>query len=369
MPELFENSQLKNIDLKNRFVRSATWEGLAADDGSCGDRLIEFMARLARGGVGLIITGHAYVRSDGKAGPGQLGIYKDEFITGLSKMTDAVHNEGSKIFLQLAHAGSQANAKLSEAEPAGPSVFESNGKPVGREMGKADIAELIGSFGKAASRAKEAGFDGVQIHAAHGYIFSQFLSPFYNKRTDEYGGSLENRARALLEVYRTVRNVVGNDFAVTVKLNSEDFLEGGFTKEEMLLLSSMLEKEGVDAIEMSGGTMHSGVKLVPVRAGRIDSEEREAYYRNTAEMFKERINVPLILVGGIRSYNVADELVNNGIADYISMSRPLICDPDIINRWQAGDHTRSWCRSDNLCFRPGYRGKGIYCVTREKENN
>ena len=364
MPDLFEKTKIKNMTLKNRFVRSATWEGMAGDDGSCTPKLTDLMVQLAKGGVGLIITGHTYILPVGQAGSHQLGIHKDELVAGLREMTDAVHREGGKILLQLAHAGCQADAGLSGIEPVGPSA---NGKPVCREMTPEEIAETVRAFSKAAGRAKKAGFDGVQIHAAHGYLLSQFLSPFFNKRSDSYGGSLENRARFILDSYRAIRKAAGNDFPVLIKINSEDFLENGLTTEEMIEVASMLETEGIDAIEMSGGTGMSDKKLIPVRIGMADSQDKEVFYREAARRYKEKINVPLALVGGIRSYEVADKLVKEGVTDYISMSRPLIRETGLINRWRSGDHGRSACKSDNACFIPAMKGKGIYCVTREKE--
>ena len=366
MSKLFENSQINTLELKNHFVRSATWEGMAGSDGSCTPLLIETMANLAKGGVGLIISGHSYIQAVGQAGPNQLAINDDKHIPGLRKMTDAVHKEGGKIIVQLAHAGCQADTKLSGMEAVGPSVFEVNGNRLCREITHDEISETVRLFGEAADRAKKAGFDGVQIHAAHGYLFCEFLSPFYNKRTDEYGGSLENRARIVLESYRAIRETVGSAFPVLIKINSEDFLENGLTVKETIEVSGMLEKEGIDAIEMSGGTIQSDKKLVPVRAG-IDSEEKEVFYREAATSYKKQINVPLILVGGVRSYNIAEQLIADGITDYISLSRPLIREPGLINRWKSGDHSKAECISCNGCFRPAMKGEGIYCVVKKKE--
>ncbi|RJQ43712.1 MAG: NADH:flavin oxidoreductase [Nitrospiraceae bacterium] len=368
MTKLFEKTQIKSITIKSRFVRSATWEGMAGEDGSCTQKLTDLLVQLAKGGVGLIITGHAYVQKAGQAGPYQLGIDRDEHIPGLRNMTDAIHNAGGSIVVQLAHAGCQASVNLSGMEAVGPSVFICDGKPLCREISREEIAGTIKAFGEAALRAKKSGFDGVQLHAAHGYLMSQFLSPFYNKRTDEYGGSLENRARIVLDAYRAIRNAAGNDFPVLIKLNSEDFLEGGFTREEMIELAGMLESSGIDAVELSGGTIQSDKKLVPVRSG-ILPEEKEGFYREAAPQFKQRIKAPLILVGGIRSFEVAEKIIGEGIADYISMSRPLIREPNIINRWESGDHRKSACQSDNSCFRPGMRGDGIYCVTKTREKD
>lgn len=257
--------------------------------------------------------------------------------------------------------------KFTGTEPAGPSAIEIDGKVLCREMTIGEIKEAVTLFGEAALRAKKAGFDGIQIHGAHSYLLNQFLSPFYNKREDEYGGDLNNRSRIVRETYRTIRSAVGDEYPVLIKLNSDDFLENGFSTDEMIQLAGLLEKEGIDAIEMSGGAIQSDKYLRPVRPGVIDSEEKEVYYRDAAVRYKEKITVPLMLVGGIRSYNVAEQLVNEGTTDYISMSRPFIREPDLINRWKSHDFSKSECRSDNTCYRPGIKGKGIYCVVREKE--
>ena len=360
---LFESTSIKQMTLANRFVRSATWEGMAGEDGSCTPRLVELMVQLAEGGVGLIISSHTYVSQEGQARPRQLGIYSDKLVAGYSEMTEAVHEASGKIVMQLAHAGIQANASLTGQPPLGPSPFEK--VPAGQAMTDEDIQKTIEAFGQAALRAQTAGFDGVQIHAAHGYLLSQFLSPFFNRRRDQYGGSIENRARLVLEVYHSVRNRVGDHFPVMIKLNSEDFLEGGLCLDEMVQVAAMLENAGIDAIELSGGTLYSG-ECTPVRQGKFDSEEEEAYHRDGARKYKEKIGVPLMLVGGIRSYGVAERLVREGLADYISLSRPLIREPRLINRWKSGDRGKATCQSDNLCFDPAVQGEGIYCVVERR---
>jgi 2,4-dienoyl-CoA reductase-like NADH-dependent reductase (Old Yellow Enzyme family) len=195
-----------------------------------------------------------------------------------------------------------------------------------------------------------------------GYLLSQFLSPFFNKRNDEYGGSVENRARFILEIIYAIRSELGQQFAVLIKLNSDDFMKGGFTAPEMVQVSAMLESAGIDAIELSGGTGLSLSKYSSSRLGEIDSQEEEAYYSDAAKLYKEKITVPLILVGGIRSYEVVKELVEKELADYISLSRPLIREPDLIKRWQSGNTERATCISCNQCFVPIRAGKGMYCV-------
>ena len=354
MPMLFEETTINGMRLKNRFVRSATWEGMAGKDGVCTSSLMDLMVRLVTGGVGLIISGHTYVDPAGQASPRQLGVHRDEMVPGLTRMADAVHEKGGKIVLQLAHAGCRAPRTFAGGAAMGPSA---SGGDSFREMTMEDIRSVAGAFAHGAVRARTAGFDGVQLHAAHGYLLSQFLSPYYNHRKDDYGGSIENRARILSEVVDAVRREVGRDFPVLVKLNSEDFIDRGMTRDEMLRVADMLEDSGVDAIELSGGTGESG-DLVPVRKGG-----GEIYYREAAREYKEKINIPLLLVGGIRSYDEAEELVSGNFADYISLCRPLIREPNLIDRWRSGDTGRSGCISCNLCFRPAFTGKGIYCVT------
>jgi len=365
MPNLFETTDIKSLTLANRFVRSATWEGMAAEDGSCTQKLIELMVKLAQGGVGLIITGHSYVSKEGQAGPWQLGVHRDEFVEDLQELTAAVHASGGKIVLQIAHAGCHAIPELSGQEAVGPSVIAGEKGPLCREMSVEEIQKVIEAFGQAAVRAQKAGFDGVQLHAAHGYLLSEFLSPFYNKRTDNYGGSTDNRARMVLQAIRKIRDNVGYQFPLMVKLNSEDYVESGLTMDEMLVVAALLEEAGVDAIELSGGTMFSG-KYVAVRRGKLRTEEDEVYYMEAAKQYKAKIKLPLMLVGGIRSFEVADRLVKQGLTDYVSISRPLIREPDLVNRWKSGNTSRATCQSDNLCFKPAMQGNGIYCVTAKK---
>ena len=345
------------MSLPNRFVRSATWEGLADNDGSVTGELIEMMIELAEGKVGLIISSYAFVSPEGQSSPRQLAVYDDRFLPGLLDMADAVHSAGGKMVLQLVHGGCSSNPELSNLEAIGPSM-----RSKCREAGREDIAAIISAFTRAAGRAKQAGFDAVQIHAAHGFLLSQFLSPAFNKRNDEYGGELVNRARLVLEVVRSVRKTVGPEYPVFIKLNSEDFLEGGMTRDEAIQVASLLENASINAIELSGGTVASPEKLMPVRPGKL-TPKQEVYYREAAKLYKQNVTIPLMLVGGIRSYEVADELVKSGITDYISMSRPLICEPGLVKRWQEGDRRKAECISCNACFGPPSEGKGFYCVT------
>lgn len=340
MSALFEQTNINGMSLANRFVRSATWAGMATDEGACSPELIDLVSTLAGGGVGMIITGHAYVRQDGQHSPWQLGIHKDELIPGFQKMTHAVHEEGGRIVLQLGYGG----AYLSKSRL--------------RQMTFEGIQELVEAFRQAAIRAKNAGFDGVQIFAAHGFFLSQMLCPRYNDRNDRYGGDIHNRARALLEILESIRNAIGADYPVLVKLNCQDFVENGMTLKDSLQVGAMLEKNGIDAIELSGGLLNNP----NIMRADVDAEEAEAPFQNDARAFKETVGVPLILVGGIRSYEVAQKLVDEGVADYIAMSRPFICEPGLINRWRDGDLRKADCISCDNCFEQIKKGKGVSCV-------
>jgi len=356
------------MTLMNRSVRSATWEGLANEDGTTSYKLNEYMANLARGGVGLIITGLTYVSKDGQTAPWQLGIDRDECVPGLKEMTDVVHEANGKIAVQISHGGIESDPALTGYVPQGPSTMENNSHELALEMNEEMIHQVCQNFGYAAGRAKEAGFDAVQLHGAHGWLLSQFLSSYYNKRNDDYGGSIENKARLLLEILHITRASVGDTFPLLIKLNSSDYIDNGFTVDEMVTLSMILEKAGIDAIEMTGGTRYSG-KYMWVRKGRLTTEAEEVYYKEAAHHYKEKVRVPLMLVGGIRSYPVVERLLSDGITDYVSFSRPLIREPGLINRWKSGDTRRSTCLSDNLCRQPAFNGQGLYCVVEKKLQN
>jgi 2,4-dienoyl-CoA reductase-like NADH-dependent reductase (Old Yellow Enzyme family) len=365
--ELFEQTVLNGMTLANRFVRSATWAGLATAEGFATEALTNLLVDLARGKVGLIITGHAYVSPEGQAAPGQLGIYTDGHVSSLNEMVGKVHDAGGKVAVQISHGGRFA-LKLPDLVRLGPSTLESKGKIQCREMTVEDIHRITGQFAQAGRRARAAGFDAVQIHAAHGYLLSEFLSPFFNSRTDAYGGPIWNRARFLLEVLDAVRREAGSAFPVLVKLNSQEFLEGGYTVEDMLEVASFLEKAGVDAIEMSGGNHVAGIfgEFFPARKVKPKAEE-VPYYLDEACRYKGKIHLPLMLVGGIRSYEWATRILLEGYADYVSLSRPLIREPGLIDRWKSGDTARSSCISDNGCFNPGLNGQGVSCTVAAQE--
>lgn len=366
MAALFEQTAINGMTLKNRIVRSATWEGMCDAEGRPTDKLINCYRDLAKGGVGLIISGYTFVRREGKQLPGKMGIHTDDFRHEMETLTKAVHDEGGKICIQLVHAGGQTDSANAGRQPLAPSAVQVDQFPeVPQELSKEEIADIVSAFGDAAGRAKAYGFDAVQLHGAHGYLINQFLSPLTNRRTDEYGGSIENRCRFLLEVYQKVREAVGADYPVLIKLNASDNLEGGLENKDAVYAAGKLAEAGIDAIEVSAGTAASGIKS-PVHV-KIDKPEKEAYNLRLALKIKEAVTCPVMVVGGIRSCSIAEKVIAKDGIDYISMARPLIREPGLPNRWKEGDTSPAKCISCNGCFKPGLKKGGIYCVQEEKE--
>jgi 2,4-dienoyl-CoA reductase-like NADH-dependent reductase (Old Yellow Enzyme family) len=365
MKTLFDQTTINGMTLQNRLARSATWEGMCAVDGKPLPKLISWYRDLARGRVGLIITGYTFVSPEGKQLPGKMGIHTDDFADVMKEMTGTVHNEGGRICIQLVHAGGQTDASTAGRQPLAPSAVKIDQYPeLPAAMSGEDITRIITAFGDGARRAKDWGFDAVQLHGAHGYLINQFLSPLANRRQDEYGGSIENRCRFLLETYQAVRSAVGPDFPVMVKLNGSDNIAGGLSPEDGLYAAKALDKAGVDCIEVSGGTPASGDQS-PARM-KIDSPDKEAYNLSLARQIAAAVNCPIMVVGGFRSYAVAEKTIQQD-ADYISMARPFIREPALAKRWQEGDRSAARCISCNSCFKPGLKEGGIYCVVEKKE--
>ena len=360
MSILFTPIRVGAVTVPNRFVRSATHDYLADDEGFVTDRQVELHRRLAEGEVGLIITGHAFVQPSGKASPRQIAVYDDRFVEGLTRIAAAVHAFPSRVFIQIAHAGRQTKPKLCGCVPVSPSpVYDPGSKVMPRELSGDEIRSLIGDFVAAAARAKRAGFDGVQLHAAHGYLISSFLSPHTNRRTDEWGGPVENRARVLLETLRGVKASCGRDFPVIVKLNSTDFLEGGLTVEDAVRVARMLEAAGIDGIEVSGGMAEAGKGSI---WPGLRSEADEGYFVESAARVKRAVGVPVFGLGGIRTLAVAERMVEDGRVDLVSLSRPLIRDPFLVKHFREGAVTRSECISCNKC----HSLRGIRCAELNK---
>ncbi|MDX1763149.1 MAG: NADH:flavin oxidoreductase [bacterium] len=366
MAVLFETTEINGMTLANRLVRSATWEGMCQDNGRPTQKLIDYCRDLAAGGVGLIISGYTFVRPDGKQLPRKMGIHTDDYASDFKRLFRAIHDAGGKMVIQLVHAGGQTDSGTAGRRPWAPSAVKVDQFPeTPAALTGDEIDAIVAAFGEGARRAKAWGADGVQLHGAHGYLISQFLSPLTNRRTDDYGGTIENRSRFLMSVYQRVREAVGPDYPVMIKLNGADNVEGGFVLEDALYAAKTLSDAGIDAIEVSGGTPASGEKG-PARS-KIDSPEKEAYHLDLARAIKERVNCPVMVVGGIRSRAIAEKVIRDYGIDYAALSRPLIREPGLPNRWKGGDGSRAKCISCNGCFKPGLKEGGIYCVIEKKE--
>ncbi len=357
---LFTPHLLHGMELRNRLIRSATLEGLCDVDGQATPALIDLYRQLAAGGCGLLISGNAHVLEEGKLISTGLGASCDEQLAGLEKLTTAVHQEDGKFCLQLGHTGGQGRSKICGRQPLAPSAVKLEQYPeIPHEMDADDIEKVVTAFAAAASRAQQAGCDAVQLHAAHGYLVNQFLSPLTNQRQDSYGGDLAGRSRLLLAIVSAVQQAVGKDFPLLVKLNGSDNLAGGLDIEEAVEVAKMLDAAGIAAIEVSGGTPASG-DLGPIRPGHESGSEL-AYNVVLSRTIKQQVECPVIAVGGIRSLHVATGLLRTGQADYISMCRPLIREPDLPNKLQSGASDKSTCTSCNGCLKTMLRGN-FHCV-------
>ncbi len=366
MATVFEATTINGMTMSNRMIRSATWEGMCEQDGRPTEKLINCYRDLAQGGIGLIVSGYTFVLPEGKGLPGKMGIHTDDFAGDYENLTSTVHNAGGKIAVQLVHAGGQTDANNIGRQPLAPSAVQVDQFPeMPAELTKEEIIDTVTAFGEGARRAKSWGFDGVQLHGAHGFLINQFLSPLTNRRTDEYGGSIENRCRFLLEVYRKVRESVGSDYPVFIKLNAADNLDGGLGVDDAVYAAKKLAEIGIDAIEVSAGTPASGEEN-PARE-KILKPEKEAYNLPLARRIKEAVSCPVMVVGGFRSYEVAEKAIRDDGMDYIAMARPLIREPALANRWLQGDRSPATCISCNSCFMPGLEEGGIYCVIEKKE--
>jgi 2,4-dienoyl-CoA reductase-like NADH-dependent reductase (Old Yellow Enzyme family) len=352
---LFSPVRISSLTIPNRFVRSATHDFMAAEDGTITDRNVSLFAGLAEGGIGLIITGHAFVNPAGKASPRQIGVHEDGMLEGLSRIPAVVHRFPSRIFLQISHAGRQTKEKICGCTPIAPSaVYEPVYKIMPRAMTGDDIKKTVDDFIQAGRRAKRAGFDGVQIHVAHGYLLSSFLSPHTNRRDDEYGGSLPNRARIVCEIVESLKKTVGSWFPVIAKVNSSDFLSGGLNVEASIEVARLLESSGLDAVEVSGGTSEAGRGSM---WQGLRPEAEEGYFVKAAAKFKAALRIPVFGLGGLRTLAVMERVVKQGKVDLVSLSRPLVREPDLVRRFQLGEAARSECISCNKCLNP----RGIRC--------
>ena len=348
MKNLFEPINIGQLNLKNRFVRSATFEIFHVEPTQVYDELYRIYSDLAEGGVGLIITGMMGVDDYSHISPLMIKTHKEDFVPSMRRITDMVHVHGAKIMVQLCSAGAKAELD-GKGQPLGPSEYVQPSGVQAKAMTKEDIKALVESFAKAAVKCKEAEVDGVELHSAHGYLLSQFLSPYFNKRTDEYGGSLENRARLVYEVLDAVREAVGQEYPVWIKINSSDLVEETTTLTEYISVCKELEKRGIDAIEFSAG-IGQGWKSSPIK--RIKTEEDEGSFAQEAIELAENVSVPVISVGGYRTPRIINEWLTKGGIEAIALSRPLICEPALINAWKEGRQEKAKCISCNKCFIP-----------------
>ncbi|MHA2127804.1 MAG: NADH:flavin oxidoreductase [Candidatus Hodarchaeales archaeon] len=378
MSILYEPKKIGRMEVKNRFVRSATLENMATETGKVTEDLVKLHRKLAKGEVGLIIPGYVYVHPLGQAYKYQTGIYNDDQIPGLKRIVDVIHKEDGKIAFQIVHAGMQTFSRLVGAVPAGPSggILNPTSFENSREMTEEEIQDSIEDFISSAKRVVEAGTDAVQLHAAHGYLINQFLSPFYNRREDEWGGSAENRFRYLREIVTRIKKILPTNVPLLIKLNTNDFTpDEGVTLPLAAKYSQWLEELGLDAIEVSCGSgifsifnMCRGdipvkeiVQAVPEymqdlaknlygeMIGQFDIEE--GYNLDAAKLIKSKTkDIPVILVGGLRNRSFMEEILENRYADFISMSRPFIREPSLVKSFKEGRKSTVDCISCNKCL-------------------
>ena len=392
MSLLFSPMKIGDVEISNRFVCSATYEGMSQETGEVTDELINRYERLAKGGVGLSITGLMGVSPSGRGFKKQTGIHHDHLIKGLAKLVDAVHQAGGKIAFQLNHCGRQTTKKLTGQTPLGPSSRSRDPmyfvKP--KEMTENDIRETIRAFGTAAKRAAEAGADGIQLHGAHGYLISEFLSPFFNIRTDSWGGSDVNRFRFLKEVFLEVKERVPDGLFVLVKLNANDFTpKEGIHPSLTARYAGWLAGLGIDGVEVSCGTgNYSYMNMcrgdVPtaellkslswwekplgrlmIRKLESKYELEEGYNLEAAKVIKPALDdTPLLVVGGMRTVSHMEDVLENNYADFISMSRPFIREPFLVNHIKKGKMEKVACVSCNRCLAAVPNELPAYCYNK-----
>lgn len=324
--------------IKNRFFKSAMSEGMGTRDFQPKKNIATLYKRWAEGGTGLIITGNIMVDPKGTAEPGNIVFDKNSNMEILKNWANQGQQHGAKVMVQLNHPGKQAPKTVSKQTVAPSAVPLGNGLnklfSTPRALTTSEVEELVQKFVTSAKVAKEAGFSGVQIHAAHGYLISQFLSPHDNRRTDKYGGSLENRMRFLKEIYLGMREELGKDFTIGIKINSTDFKEDGLTEEDSLKTIIELANLGLDFVEISGGTYER-----PAMMGATSKSTNQVFFAEYSKKLKQKIEIPIVVTGGIRSINAMNTLLNDNTTDFIGIARPLTIDPNIPNKIKQGTYT------------------------------
>jgi len=376
MSILFTPIKIGPLEIPNRFVRSATCECMALKSGEMTPKTIELYRELAKGDIGLIISGHCYVHPTGKAMEYQNGLHSDEMIPSMKRVVETVHRERGKIAIQLTHGGLQCGKGIPKKLIAPSKVRSAVTFMKPKQMNETLIHEIIQAFVDAARRAGEAGADAVQIHAAHGYLVNEFISPFFNRRNDDWGGSDEKRFRFLKDIVTGIKEILPHEKALLVKLNTNDYVrDQGITPPLAIKYAKWLEDLKIDAIELSCGTTHFSnmniwrgklpldeillsfphwqrplvKRVLKKMIGKYDLERE--YNLEAAKMIKPEIgNIPLILVGGIRKLSNMEQIVDSGHADCISMSRPFIREPDLVKKFQQGNSDQAVCDSCNKCL-------------------
>lgn len=324
--------------IKNRFFKSAMSEGMGTRDFQPKKNIATLYKRWAEGGTGLIITGNIMVDPKGTAEPGNIVFDKNSNMEILKDWAKQGQQHGAKVMVQLNHPGKQAPKTIAKETVAPSAVPLGNGLnklfSTPRALTTSEVEELVQKFVTSAKVAKEAGFSGVQIHAAHGYLISQFLSPHDNRRTDKYGGSLENRMRFLKEIYLGMREELGKNFTIGIKINSTDFKEDGLTEEDSLKTIIELANLGLDFVEISGGTYER-----PAMMGATSKSTNQVFFAEYSKKLKQKIEIPVVVTGGIRSINAMNTLLNDNTTDFIGIARPLTIDPNIPNKIKQGTYT------------------------------
>ena len=337
MSVLFEPYQIRDMSVRNRFMRSATTSAYADKKGMVNDTIIRHYERMSKGEVGLIVKGHLYIMDNGKAHDGMAGISHEEHIPMLKKLTDAVHKHNGHIVAQLNHAG-----VVHQPDRVGPSKYNEDNWTA-REMSEDEIYAIIEGFGNAAERAIQAGFDGVQIHSAHGYLISQFLSRTVNKRSDKWGGNLENRMRLLHKVYDEIRGRIINE-PILVKMNCDDFSPEGFMIEDAIIVAKTLAAKGIDLIEVSGGG-RGRQQNFRERAKHPDYQELD--FAGHGIRIRETIKpTPMGLVSGFCKLKTMRKAVENDLTDIVSLSRPFIREPSLVKNMKKGQKEATCIRCD-----------------------
>lgn len=362
--DLFDPIDLAGLKLRNRIIRSATSMEMADDNGNPTPELLKVYEEVAKGGAGLIITGLAYVNKEDQLFHSALGFHDDSQIPGFRKLTEVIRKNGAKSCLQIGYAGSFSGYKTKERKIWGPSVVEHPlTKVTSQEMTKNDIETVIRTMAESAVRAKKAGFDTIELHFVHNFMLNQFLVPFFNRRTDEYGGSIENRARLAFEITEAVRQAVGSDYPIIAKVHGQDYLEkDGMTLEEGVYLAKGLVQRGVDVINVSGGNLISTPETLPLRPEIADEPELQSYFAGDAAVIEKTLDVPLILTGGNRDPRVMQEVLDtNGDVVAFAMARTILSEPDFPNLLKKDRNHEPQCVSCNWCIQH-YGTQPTVCV-------